>query len=787
MLQNYFKIALRVIRKQRGYAFINITGLTVGLVSSFFILLWVQDEVSVDRFLDEGDQIYQVLRNVQIGDETYTWGATSKPLADVLEHDYAAITNAVHSFGGEFVVTKESENFRENGNFASSTFFEVFPLPFVRGNPETALQDLNSVVISNHLARRLFGENWQHRNDVLGQSITIDHRKDFIITGVMENPPGNSSYQSDLVLPAADFFTRNAWTERWGNNSFPLYVKLRQGASPVEVSEQIANVMNENEEGAEEQLFLHPYEDMYLHSEFESGELVGGRIEYVRIFSFIALFLLLIAAINFMNLATARSARRAREIGVRKAMGAGRKSLAWQFLGESVLLAFTAFLIAVFLIPLLMPYFNHLTGKQFLFNDLNGIFLTNALGITLVVGLLAGVYPAIYLSGFTPQAILRGKFVQRKSAASLRKGLVVFQFSLSVLLIIATIAVYLQIEFIRNKDLGLDRENIVYLSQEGALRDQYDIVRQELLKRPGIDVVSSTSSSPLSVRGSTSGVTWEGIDPDDEYEISILSADYDFVEIMKMELAAGRSFSRDFRSDEPGFVINEVLAGIIGEGDMVGKQLNFWGESGQVIGVVKNFNMSSLYDTVGPVIIRLNPENTNLLYVRLISGQEEEGLASIQEVAELFNPQYPFQYTFLDQEFETTYQSETVLGSLTKILSLIAIFISCLGLLGLVSYSTEQRTKEIGVRKVLGASVPNLVRLLTGEITRLVLFGIAIAIPVAYYLVHNWLSEFEYHIEVSPGMFILAGFIAVSIAWLTVSVQSFKAALADPIKSLRFE
>ena len=428
MLQNYFKIALRVIHNQKGYAFINITGLTVGLVSSFFILLWVQDEVSFDRYLDEGDQIYQVLRNVHIGDETYTWGATAKPLADVLKNDYPAITNAVHSFGGEFVVTKESENFRENGNFASSAFFEVFPIPFVRGNPETALQDLNSVVISDKLARRLFGEEWQQRNDVLGQTITIDHRKDFLITGVMENVPSNSSYQSDLVLPAEDFFTRNAWTERWGNNSFSLYIKLRKGAAPVEVSQQIANVVNENEEGADEQLFLHPYEDMYLHSDYENGELVGGRIEYVRIFSFLVIFLLLIAAINFMNLATARSARRAREIGVRKAMGASRKSLAWQFLGESMLLAFTAFLIALFLIPLLIPYFNQLTGKQFLFNDLNGFFLTNALAITLVVGLLAGVYPAIYLSGFTPQAILRGKFVQRKSAASLRKGLVVFNF-----------------------------------------------------------------------------------------------------------------------------------------------------------------------------------------------------------------------------------------------------------------------------------------------------------------------------------------------------------------------
>ena len=407
-------------------------GSAVGLVSSFFILLWIQDELSYDRYLEEGDRIYQVLRNVHIGDETYTWSATSKPLADVLNNDFPAISDAVFSFGGEFVVTRGTENFRENGNFASPAFFEVFPVPLLQGNPETALNDVNSIVISNRLASALFGDEWQQRDDVLGQSLTIDHRKDFTITAVMEDAPRNSSYQSDFVLPADDFFSRNTWTERWGNNSFSLYVKLREDASPEAVSEQIAQVVNENEEGADELLFLHPYEEMYLHSDFEDGQLVGGRIEYVRIFIFIAIFLLLIAAINFMNLATARSARRAREIGVRKAMGAGRNSLAWQFLGESMLLAFIAFLIAVFLIPVLMPLFNQLTGKQFLLSDLNGFFIASALGLTLAVGVLAGVYPAIYLSGFNPHAILRGKFVQKKSAVSLRKGLVVFQFALSV-------------------------------------------------------------------------------------------------------------------------------------------------------------------------------------------------------------------------------------------------------------------------------------------------------------------------------------------------------------------
>ena len=787
MLKNYIKIALRNLRNQKGYAFINIAGLVVGLACSFFILLWLQDELSYDRYLKDGDRIHQVLRNVNVGGQIHTWSATSKPLREVLENDFPPIEKAVVSFASEFVITRGNENYREAGNFASEDFFDVFALPFIQGNPETALDGESSVVLTDRTARKLFGEDWLLRGDVIGQSLTIDHRKDFTITGVIEDLPTNSSYQTGLVLPAQDYFSRNAWVEQWGNNSFPLFVKVVEGSSLAEVSEQIAGIVMANEEGADETLFLQPYEDRYLYSTYENGQLAGGRIEYVRIFSVIAIFLLIIAAINFTNLATARSAQRAREIGVRKAIGAGRQSLTGQFLGEAVFLALIAYLLAMVLILLLTPAFNDLTGKHIALRDLDSSFLGTSFGITFVVGLLAGAYPALYLSSFDPLSTLKGAFSHHPSAAVLRKGLVVFQFSLSVLLIAATIAVYLQIQYIKTRDLGLDRENIVYVAQEGALKGQYEVIRQELLKRPGIEAVTASNSSPLSIRGSTSGATWEGKLPDDEYEISIVDTDYGFIETMKMKMAAGRSFSREFGADSGGIVINEVLADILSEGEVLGKTISFLGQTGQVIGVVQDFDMNSVYNPIEPVIIRLAPENTSILYARLGARQTSEGIQSLEAVVQAFNPQYPSEYRFLDQDFETAYRSETVLESLTKILAAIAIFISCLGLVGLISFSTEQRTKEIGIRKVLGASVPNLIRLLTGEIMRLVLLGIVIALPISYFVVRNWLSDFEHHIDINIGLFVLAGIASIGVAWLTVSFQSIKAALADPVKSLRYE
>ena len=786
MFKNYLKIAYRNLLRHKGYTAINVAGLAVGLAGSFFILLWVQDERSYDRFLEGGDRIHLVWRNDLAGEEVETRGGTSKPLAETMEAEYPEIEEAVQTTWPErFILTRGDESFREPGTYASADFFDVFAFPFIQGDPETALQG-RSAVITDRLARKLFGEDWQAAGTALGRPINVDRWEGIAVTGVIADVPENSSLQFDVLLPIQGFFARNPRAEEWGVNYFPLYVKLSEGASLADVNAKVADVVNRHEEGANEVVFLQPYEDGYLHSEYENGQLVGGRIEYVRIFSVVAVFLLLIAAINFMNLATARSMERAREVGVRKAVGARQGSLVGQFLGESVGLALIAFVFALVLVFALLPLFGSLTGKDVAAADLDGDFLVGALGVALVVGLLAGSYPALYLSSFGPLAVLRGTVRQRAGSARLRKGLVVFQFALSMLLIVATVAVYAQVEYIRDRDVGLDRHNLIYLAQEGALGSQHEAVRQELLGRPGIAGVTAANANPLQVGNSTGSVSWPGKNPDVQFETYIISADYDFVETMRMELAAGRAHDRASGADSTGFVINEELTRLMG-GDVVGEPLSFWGETGTVIGVVEDFDMNSIYAPDAPLIIRLAPEGTSRLYVRAEPGQTATALAGLEAVFNQFNPDYPFDYRFLDAEYEATYRSEVVMGRLANVFAVIAIFISCLGLFGLVSFMAEQRTKEMGVRKVLGASVPHIVLLLTGEVTKLVLLGIVIALPVSYYLVQEWLTDFDAHADVGVALFALAGVTALAIAWLTVSYQAVKAALADPVKSLRYE
>ena len=791
MLRNYLKIALRNALRQKSYTFVNVAGLSIGLACSFFILLWVTDEISYDRFHKEGDQIYQVRRHFTTGGQTYTMNSLGKPVAETMAAEYPEVVEAVPTrFSQQFIVTSGDRSYREAGTHVDPGFFRVFSFPFLQGNPETALHGTDSAVITDRTARKLFGEDWQSRGDVLGQSLTIDHRKEFTITGVVRDIPENSTIQFDVLLPIQEFFQRDEDRyDDWWYMDFVIYAKLQKGASLDAFNAKFADHFSRHEEGAETQLFLQPFEDVYLRSTYRDGQLVGGRIEYVRIFAAVAVFLLLIASINFMNLATARSSQRAREIGVRKSIGAHKQALIGQFLTESVAMAFVAFLLALSLVLALLPAFNNLTGKHLTVGDLNGSFLLGILGISLIVGVVSGSYPALYLSSFKPVAILRGTFRQRSGAVTLRKGLVVFQFALSVLLIVSTVAVYLQLDYIRTMNLGLQRENLLLVAREGALAGQYEAVRQELLKHAGIASVTASNQSLLTSGSNTTGVWWEGKAPENSQLFHILNANYDFVETMRMELAAGRDFSREFGADSMNFLVNEEAARIIG-GDVVGKSLKLWNwqdPEGQIVGVVRNFRMKSLYSPIEPTIIRLAPGEAQYLYVRTEPGRTQEALAGLESIYKRVNPGYPFEYTFLDQEFEQTYRSEAIMGTLANIFAVIALLISCLGLFGLTSFTVEQRTKEVGVRKVFGASVPNLVVLLTSSFTKLVLVGIVLAAPVAYYVVRGWLDKFEDHMTLGVEIFVLAAVVAVLVAGMTVGYQAVKAALADPVKSLRYE
>ncbi len=788
MLKNYLKIALRTLRSNPVYATINILGLAVGLACSFFILLWVQGELSFDRFHAHGPDLYTGKRHAFFPDgQIFTWNGAPKPTAAALEEQFPEVVHAeMVSYQNEVVVTLGDVAYREEGYWADDAFFEIFSFPLLIGDPETVIDDPNSIVISEALAERLFGADWGRQN-IIGRSIRIDNRTDFQISGVAAPVPDHSTLQFDFVIPSADFYQRNTWVEHWGNSGMQLFVQLQAGADRAAINEKVLNVIRDNHESALTDLFLQPYEDMHLHNRYESGQLVGGRIEYVRIFIIVAGFVLLMACINFMNLATARSTKRTREIGVRKSVGATQQTLIGQFLGESMLLALGAFVLALALVAAALPAFNAITEQTFSLNDLGGSMLLLFLGIAVLTGLVAGSYPALYLSSFSVIGIFRGGSTQGGGHAVLRKGLVVFQFALSVIFIIGTLTVARQVDYIRTKNLGLDKSNLIITNLEGPARNQYDALKNELLRRPGIESVTASSQNPLSVGSSTTDPTWEGKDPDSEMLFHIINSRYDFVETMDMDVVEGRTHSPAFGADSLSYVINETAALAMGMDQPIGQRLSFWGDEGVIIGVVRDFHMASLYSEIEPTIIRFDPEQTWMLFVRSVPGQTEEAVASVEEAMKQFNPDYPFEYRFLDQQYDQMYRTEMTVGTLASSFAVLAIFIACLGLFGLASFMTEQRTKEIGIRKVLGADLSGLVLLLTGDFVKLVLIAIVIGIPLAYFGMNQWLSNFAYRIDIGPGTFIAAGLSALVIAWMTVSYQSIRAALSNPVDALRPE
>ena len=787
MLKNHLVVALRALRRQKGYAFINVLGLAVGLACSFFILLWVAHEVRFDRFHERGDELYRTMRHATLGNNVYTWSAMPKPLAEVLEEDYPEVEHAtLLSWREKVILTTGDRSFREEGYHAGPAFFEMFSFPLLAGDPATVLADPTSIAISESAAARIFGADWQAEG-VVGRTLTVDHRKDFQVSGVFADVPAHSSLRFDYVLPIEDFIARNDWVEHWGNSGLEIYVELNEDASAAEVDPKIAGIITDHHESAHATLFLQPFEDMRLYGHYRDGELVGGRIEFVRVFVIVAAFLLLIAAINFMNLATARAGQRAKEIGVRKAIGADKRSLARQFLAESALLALVAFVAALAIVAALLPAFGNLTGLALTLGALDPRYLLAGLGIALVTGLLAGSYPALYLSSFSPVAVLRGTFRQGPGAARLRKGLVVFQFALSTLLIVGTLTVYLQMEYVRTKNLGLDRENVVSMTLEGPAHEQYEAFRQELLRRPGIEAVTASNQNPLNLGGSTTDPVWDGKAEDDNTLFYILHTHYDFVETMRMELAAGRSFSRAFATDSANYVVNERAAEAMGMDAPVGQNLSFWGQDGQIIGVVKDFHMGSLYTAIEPTILRLDPPEVGQLYVRTAPRQTPAALASLKAVHAQFNPGFPFETEFMDAAYEEMYRGELVMGALSRIFAGIAIFVACLGLFGLAAFTAEQRRKEVGVRKVLGASVPGLVALLSRDFAWLVVAAFAVAAPVAYVLMSRWLDGFAYRIALGPAVFVVAGVAALAVALVTVSYHALRAATTDPVKAIRYE
>lgn len=797
MFRNYLKTALRGMRRHATQSTINILGLAVGFVAGFFILLWIQDELKFDRHYPEVEQVARVMRTSTYGpDQIFTWPALTYKLDAVLDEEYPEIElAAMYSWPQNMSFSRGEITFRERGYHAGPDFFRILQHDFLAGDPTSALEAPNNVVLSNTMARKYFPDIYEGQvsdgagaMQVLGQTITLENRLELAVSGVIADIPPQSTFQMDYAIAMQEYVNRNDWVDNWGNNGLRMLVRLTPGADMGVVSTKIRLIIQEATESENDILFLQPFTDIHLRSTFENGELTGGRIDVLRMLGIVGLFIMLIAAINFMNLATARSSQRALEVGIRKTFGSQRMHLAGQFLGESVLTAFFALVIAAVATVALIPGFNALTEKEISLMDLGLDTWLQFGGIALVVGLIAGLYPAFYLSAFSVIGVLRRGERNTGKGANLRRGLVVLQFSLSIVLIVGSMTVYNQIDYIRTKNLGLDRQDVFYSRLEGPMHEQFESFKARMLSDPSIAGVTSSSTHPLSVGSSTAwGVRWEGRREDDDTLFNIIQADHDFIDIMKMEIISGRNFSREYGADSLNLIINEAAAEALPWDDPIGQSITHWGRDGTIIGVVRNFHINSLYQEIDPAVIRLDHDSAWLTYVRPAPGQTEAALNVFETTFKEFNPGYPFEYEFVDSYFERQYNSEIVIGKLSRIFTGLAIFIACLGLFGLASFTAERRTREIGIRKVMGATVPGVVGLLSREFVVLTLVAFAVATPVAAWFMNRWLSSFAYHVELSWTVFALAMAGVITITYLTVGWQSIRAATANPADSLRSE
>ena len=789
MLKNYLKIALRNLWKNKSFSFINVFGLALGMACSLLIMLWVQDEKAVDGFFKNSHRIFSVYERQYYDKKIEAFHGTPGILSDEIKKVIPEIQYASPMAWNGFSTFQSGDKImKEEGNQAGADFFKIFSYKLLQGNASTALNTPLSIAISRKMAEDFFGTP----QSAIGKTIRYENQKDFKITAVFENIPRQSSRKFDFLLNWNAFLERNSWAKDWGNNGPSTLIMLRPNADAAAVDKKITKFLdnyNKDQSAAFRiELGIQRYDDMYLHSLFKNGKLAGGRIEYVRLFSIVAIFILLIACINFMNLTTARSVKRAREIGIRKVVGAIRTVLMRQFIGEAVLLSIFALIIALALVSLILPSFNSITGKEIILPISHGSFWISLAALTLVTGFISGSYPAIFLSSLNPIRVLKGTLKFSTGAAWFRKGLVVFQFALSTILIIGTIVVSKQVDYVQSQNLGYDRENLIYIPIEGELTRKYSLFKEQALKIPGVQYVTTMTQAPTQIENGTGGVEWEGKDPDTKPMFTQAGAGYDFVKTLKLTVLQGRDFSKDFATDSVGYLLNEAALKKIGYKDPVGKPLTFWEKKGTIIGVLKNFHFNSFHQPINPIIIRLaENDGYGALLVCTQPGQTKQALSGLEKVCKELNPKFPFTYNFSDDEYQKLYKSEQVVSKLANSFAFLAIFISCLGLLGLAMFTAEQKTKEIGIRKVLGASVASLFTLMSKEFLLLVSLALIIAAPIAWWMMSNWLQNYAYRIPITWWMFLLAGGLAVLIALITVSFQATKAAVANPIRSLRTE
>ena len=791
MIRNYIKTAWRGLLRNKAQSIINISGLAVGLACSLLILVWVQNEYSTDAFFAGSARLFKVYKS-DFYNHTET-GSYEMPgiLADELKRSFPDIQYATNmGFGENSTFRAGDKVVKMTGNSAGADFFKVFSYRLLAGTAQTALNSPSSIAISRKMAGIFFGSPEQ----AIGQMIRYQNRKDFKVSAVFDDLPANSSQSFDFLLNWDTFLENNTWAKEMGNNGPNAYVMLRPQASAAAVNTKIARFfdlywhIDRKKAIGYTDLALQPYADAYLNNNIQSGKPDGGRIRYVHLFSITGVFILLIACVNFMNLMTARSVKRAKEVGVRKAIGALRPALISQFIWEALIVTALAVALALPLLWLARPWFNGLVQKQIALPFGQPLFWLELLGITVVTGLLSGFYPALILSAFKPVKVLKSTIKLDTGTLLLRKGLVVFQFVLAVLLITGTVIVSRQMRFMASKDLGYSRENVVYLPVEGELDAKYAVFKNELLNQPGIQAVSRINMPPVDIYGSSAAVDWIGHDPKMNTQFTHATISYDYFKTMKLTLLAGHEFVADNPADTSGYILNETAVRLIGYKHPVGQPFTWLGKKRMIVGVVKDFHFHSLHETVGPMVLAAGEnQHGGVILIRTQPGKTPTALAEIQRLSKQLNPAFPPAIYFTDQEYAHLYQNDQIINRLADTFALLAIFISCLGLLGLAMFTAEQRFKEIGIRKVLGAGVNTLFVLLSREFIVLIVIAIAIAMPLAWYATNGFLQGFAYRAPLQWWVFALSAAVIILIALITVSFQIIKVALANPVKSLRSE
>lgn len=785
MWKNYFKIAWRNFKTDKFYSLVSIIGLVLGMSCSLIIGLWVVLEHSFNDFLPEGDRIYQVKQNSLFNGETRTNTMTPAPLAEALKNEVPQVEYAVKyaNWGPRLLVKDEDNSIRENGIYASEDFFNIFNFKAVEGDPVKTLASRDHIVISQRTANKLF-----KRSSAIGETLMMedsdDKLKAYVVGAIIEDVPVNSSVQLDWVINFKEI--EQPWMH-WGNTSYYTWVKLAPNTVVDDLDLATKDIYANHSEFKGNYPVFQPLGDVHLFDSYENGKPVGGRITTVRNLALVGILVLLVSCINFISLVTARASIRGKEIGIRKVIGADKRTLTTQFGCESLLVSTLSLFITLLLTSLVLPSFNAYLGIELFLNWTSIEFWMLILGVWFFTTLLSSLYPSFYLSGMPVFSNLKDQVKPGMSGVYFRKSLIVFQFFISALFIVGMTVIYKQMNYVRQKNLGIERENVLYVPLEGDLYHNMDIFRQEISKSSSVISATVSTSLPINIQMSSGDLSWPGKDPNLQTRVSATWVGYDFIPTMGISLVAGREFSPLHPSDTLAYMVNQTALDLMGLEDPIGEEITFWNGSGPIIGVMEDFHLESLHSPIKPLVLVLDPLNSSYLFLRIKEGGLVQAMADLKQVTERINPQYPFEYHFLDQDYERLYQSDQMISRLIFAFGLVAVFISSLGLLGLIAFTASRRLKEIGIRKVLGATLLEITALLSKSYLNLIMLGWLISLPISWIVLRSWLENFSYRIELEWWYFIVAGFLTLIIALLTVSYQSIRAALMNPVESLRSE